>query len=154
MSPLTAAEAVSAGLITGARWRHDAMNFITHFPMPSSHPSCSACFWDPSTWQAACDNGVVGDIAAEAQAHEEAVGQPHIGMRADGASLLEGSFHPWGCWVHHFCGNAGVTQSEHPYFLRISDYIANMQRALDAEESVHSIAKTNILGTNQEKSTG
>ena len=82
MSPLTTAEAVSAGLITGDRWRHDAMNFITHFPDAQQPSVLYNMALDPSAWRAACDSHTVGDFVAGAQARAEADGQLHNGVRA------------------------------------------------------------------------
>lgn len=135
MSPMTAAEAVSAGLITGARWRHDAMNFIMHFPDTQQPSIMYNMAVDQSAWPAAGVNGTgyVGDLVAKAQAFAEAEGQLHNGVRADGRSLLGGVFHPWRCFIHHFCGRTGVVQTDLTYFVRMSDYIANMQHAAGAE---------------------
>ena len=72
MSPLTTAEAVSAGLITGARWRLDAMHFIKHFPdcqQPSIRYNIPL---NQLEYRAASSNGAVGDFLSEAQAHAEA----------------------------------------------------------------------------------
>ena len=140
MSPLTAAEAVSAGLITGARWRHDAMNFLTHFPDAQQPSIMYNMFLDRSAWQAACVSDTVGELVTKTQAHAEADGQLHNGVRADGTSMNGGTFNQWLCWVHQFCENTGVTQSESPSLLRVGDYIAYMQHASDAEESAQAEA--------------
>lgn len=45
MSPLTTAEAVAAGLITGARWRLDATHCIRHFPDAQQPSSDTTYLW-------------------------------------------------------------------------------------------------------------
>ena len=129
MSPLTAAEAVSAALITGARWRLDAMHYIRHFPdaqQPSIRYNISL---DDSAWSAAYSKGTAGDFLASAQARAEADVQLHNGVHARSNMSINGkeSFHPWHCYIRHLDDTSKPKLSEPPHPMHVGDYIAEMQ---------------------------
>lgn len=133
MSPLTTAEAVSAGLITAPRWRLDATHYISHFPDAQQPSTRYSVPWDLSALSAAYARGTVGNFFAEAQARAEADGQPGNGMHTHCYRVIDGreSYSPWLCWIQHFPDKSKLQRAETPRPMRVSDYIAEMQKAAD-----------------------